>query len=169
MRQTIDLAATRAEPTLPTRAGSTALRRSPMGRRAHGHLGDTVETVSRTYVHWLRDDRDIPAPDPRPDAQPRVTGVSRRVRSGGVTCKVAGQGDGEPACKPDCANARPVAGFRPGEQGRRLTGITDRPACSDPPALPTRYGCRHLERVRGAQPRWLAQQWHAAPTTPPIT
>jgi integrase len=22
-----------------------------------GHLGDTVETVSRTYVHWLRDDR----------------------------------------------------------------------------------------------------------------
>jgi integrase len=26
-----------------------------------GHLGDTVETVSRTHVHWLRDDRDIPA------------------------------------------------------------------------------------------------------------
>jgi integrase len=26
-----------------------------------GHLGDTVETVSRTYVHWLRDDRDVPA------------------------------------------------------------------------------------------------------------
>jgi integrase len=26
-----------------------------------GHLGDTVETVSRTYVHWLRDDRDLPA------------------------------------------------------------------------------------------------------------
>ncbi|MGI9576657.1 MAG: hypothetical protein ACR2OH_00470 [Microthrixaceae bacterium] len=26
-----------------------------------GHLGDTVETISRTYVHWLRDDRDIPA------------------------------------------------------------------------------------------------------------
>lgn len=26
-----------------------------------GHLGDTVETVARTYVHWLRDDRDIPA------------------------------------------------------------------------------------------------------------
>jgi hypothetical protein len=25
------------------------------------HLGDTVETVSRTCVHWLRDDRDIPA------------------------------------------------------------------------------------------------------------
>ena len=25
-----------------------------------GHLGDTVETVSRTYVHWLRDDRDVP-------------------------------------------------------------------------------------------------------------
>jgi len=23
--------------------------------------GDTVETVSRTYVLWLRDDRDIPA------------------------------------------------------------------------------------------------------------
>jgi hypothetical protein len=26
-----------------------------------GHLGDTVETVSRTYVHWLRGDRDVPA------------------------------------------------------------------------------------------------------------
>ncbi|HVV35192.1 MAG TPA: site-specific integrase [Acidimicrobiales bacterium] len=26
-----------------------------------GHLGDTVETVSRTYVHWLRDDRNVPA------------------------------------------------------------------------------------------------------------
>jgi integrase len=26
-----------------------------------GHLGDTVETVSRVYAHWLRDDRDIPA------------------------------------------------------------------------------------------------------------
>jgi integrase len=26
-----------------------------------GHLSDRVETVSRTYVHWLRDDRDVPA------------------------------------------------------------------------------------------------------------
>lgn len=26
-----------------------------------GHLGDTVDTVSRTYVHWLRDDRHVPA------------------------------------------------------------------------------------------------------------
>jgi integrase len=26
-----------------------------------GHLGDTVETVSRTYVHWLRDDQNVPA------------------------------------------------------------------------------------------------------------
>jgi integrase len=26
-----------------------------------GHLGDTVETVSRVYVHWLRDDRNVPA------------------------------------------------------------------------------------------------------------
>lgn len=39
-----------------------------------GHLGDTVETVSRTYLHWLRDDRDIPATildrvlAPRPNA-----------------------------------------------------------------------------------------------------
>jgi hypothetical protein len=28
---------------------------------AGAYLGDTVETVSRTYVHWLRDDRDVPA------------------------------------------------------------------------------------------------------------
>lgn len=26
-----------------------------------GHLGDTVQTVSSTYAHWLRDDRDVPA------------------------------------------------------------------------------------------------------------
>lgn len=26
-----------------------------------GHLGDTVVTVSRTYAHWLRDDRGVPA------------------------------------------------------------------------------------------------------------
>jgi integrase len=26
-----------------------------------GHLGDTVETVMRTYAHWLREDRDVPA------------------------------------------------------------------------------------------------------------
>lgn len=26
-----------------------------------GHLGDTVETVSRVYLHWLRDDRGVPA------------------------------------------------------------------------------------------------------------
>jgi integrase len=26
-----------------------------------GHLGDTVETLTREYVHWLRDDRDVPA------------------------------------------------------------------------------------------------------------
>ena len=26
-----------------------------------GHLGDTVETVTKTYAHWLRDDRDVPA------------------------------------------------------------------------------------------------------------
>jgi integrase len=26
-----------------------------------GHLGDVVETVSRTYAHWLRDDRQLPA------------------------------------------------------------------------------------------------------------
>jgi hypothetical protein len=26
-----------------------------------GHLGDTVETVSKVYPHWLRDDRGVPA------------------------------------------------------------------------------------------------------------
>jgi integrase len=26
-----------------------------------GHLGDTVDTVSRIYVHWLRDDQNVPA------------------------------------------------------------------------------------------------------------
>lgn len=26
-----------------------------------GHLGDTVETVAQVYVHWLRDDRSVPA------------------------------------------------------------------------------------------------------------
>lgn len=26
-----------------------------------GYVGDTVQTVSRTYAHWLRDDEDVPA------------------------------------------------------------------------------------------------------------
>lgn len=26
-----------------------------------GHLGDTVETLTRVYAHWLRDDREVPA------------------------------------------------------------------------------------------------------------
>jgi hypothetical protein len=26
-----------------------------------GRLGDTVGTVSRTYIYWPRDDRDVPA------------------------------------------------------------------------------------------------------------
>jgi integrase len=26
-----------------------------------GHLGDTLETLQRTYAHWLRDDLDVPA------------------------------------------------------------------------------------------------------------
>jgi integrase len=38
-----------------------------------GHLGDTVETVSRTYAHWLRDDRDVPA-----DVLDRVLAPSAR-------------------------------------------------------------------------------------------
>ena len=48
-----------------------------------GHSGDTVETVSRVYVHWLRDDRDVPAEvldrvlAPSADEQSRVTSVSR--------------------------------------------------------------------------------------------
>jgi integrase len=40
---------------------STLLAESAPLTAVAGHLGDTVETVSRTYVHWLRDDRDIPA------------------------------------------------------------------------------------------------------------
>jgi integrase len=46
-----------------------------------GHLGNVVETVSRVYVHWLRDDRDVPADvldrvlAPSAEA-PRVTAVS---------------------------------------------------------------------------------------------
>jgi hypothetical protein len=40
-----------------------------------GHLDDTVETVSRTYLHWVWDDRDVPAALPYrvlapPDALP---------------------------------------------------------------------------------------------------
>ena len=26
-----------------------------------GHLGDTVATVTTTYAHWLRDDREVSA------------------------------------------------------------------------------------------------------------
>jgi integrase len=41
-------------------ASTLLAERAPLTAVA-GHLGDTVETVSRTYVHWLRDNRDIPA------------------------------------------------------------------------------------------------------------
>ena len=49
-----------------------------------GHLGDTVETVSRVYLHWLRDDRDVPAEvlDRVLAPSPRVTGVSRGASEG---------------------------------------------------------------------------------------
>lgn len=43
-----------------------------------GHLGDTVETVSRTYVHWLRDDREVPAA-----VLDRILGLSRAATMGG--------------------------------------------------------------------------------------
>jgi hypothetical protein len=26
-----------------------------------GHLGDTLETLQRTYAHWMRDDLEVPA------------------------------------------------------------------------------------------------------------
>lgn len=45
-----------------------------------GHLGDTVDTVSRTYVHWLRDDREVPA------------AVLDRVLAPGVLAETAGAG-----------------------------------------------------------------------------
>jgi integrase len=35
-----------------------------------GHLGDSLETLQRTYSHWLRDDRDVPA-----DALERILAV----------------------------------------------------------------------------------------------
>jgi integrase len=47
-----------------------------------GHIGDTVETVSRVYAHWLRDDRDVPA-----DVLDRVLAppaASRPRHQGGV-------------------------------------------------------------------------------------
>ena len=48
-----------------------------------GHLGDTVETVSRTYIHWLRDDRHVPAKVlDRVLASSRVTRVSRASETG---------------------------------------------------------------------------------------
>jgi integrase len=42
-------------------AASTLLAEGAPLTAVAGHLGDTVETVSRVYVHWLRDDRDVPA------------------------------------------------------------------------------------------------------------
>ncbi len=36
-----------------------------------GHLGDTVETVQRTYAHWLRDDRGHTRRSPRPHSRRR--------------------------------------------------------------------------------------------------
>ena len=61
-----------------------------------------VETVSRVYAHWLRDDRDVPAA-----VLDRVLAPGDALRArdepsdaGSVTCSEAGQRgqvDGEPA------------------------------------------------------------------------
>ena len=46
-----------------------------------GHLGDTVETVASTYVHWLRDDGHVPAesdlatPPASPSCHPAAEGT----------------------------------------------------------------------------------------------
>ncbi len=46
----------------PTSAAASRTLTSPAALAAvAGRLGDTVETVSRTYVHCLRDDREVPA------------------------------------------------------------------------------------------------------------
>jgi hypothetical protein len=47
--------------TSDAEAATALIDTEPAGTDMIGHLGDTVETVSRTYVHWLRDDRDVPA------------------------------------------------------------------------------------------------------------
>lgn len=46
-----------------------------------GHLGDTVETLSRTYAHWLRDDRHVPAADLSRMLRPTLTVVESAVGS----------------------------------------------------------------------------------------
>jgi integrase len=49
-----------------------------------GHLGDTVETVSRTYAHWLRDDRAVPADVlERVLAEPGAPSVRHEAANGG--------------------------------------------------------------------------------------
>jgi integrase len=42
-------------------AASTLLAEGAPITAVAGHLGDTVQTVTQTYAHWLRDDRDVPA------------------------------------------------------------------------------------------------------------
>jgi integrase len=42
-------------------AASTLLAEGAPITAVAGHLGDLVQTVSTTYAHWLRDDRDVPA------------------------------------------------------------------------------------------------------------
>jgi hypothetical protein len=90
----------------PLRCASTLLAEGAPITAVAGHLGDTVETVSRVYAHWLRDDRDVPA-----DVLDRVLAPADalraviRPRKGGRSVLRRwsdGVGDGEPACKPDC-------------------------------------------------------------------
>jgi hypothetical protein len=95
---------------VPTLVRLDAARRGRSDHRG-GHLGDTVETVSRVYAHWLRDDRDVPAavldrvlaPGTRNGRVMRRLMRGRDVlgRRSGRVC------DGEPACKPD--SSAPVA------------------------------------------------------------
>lgn len=52
-----------------------------------GHLGDTVETVSRTYAHWLRDDRHIPALILDRLLAPRESEDQLRTEGDSATCR----------------------------------------------------------------------------------
>lgn len=74
-----------------------------------GHLNDTVETISRTYVHWLRDDRAVPAA-----VLQSFMSVPRSVGGGSPAVGSASREYADPHARPDgtrtsAPSGRPLA------------------------------------------------------------
>ena len=109
----------RTRPRTPTCSTAAPLVRqsrcSPPGHRSPavaGHLGDVPETVMRTYAHWLRDDRSLPAAMLDRMLAPTVDGGSTM--------------SDRPSLRPDCDRTAAARGGR--REATAATALTVAPS-----------------------------------------